>query len=246
MNQSAILFIPLPRSVEAGDLTVRFCGNPAEEQCHMGAILVWLSSRGGGIYDGTLHSLCTWLAFVLEQGTLWRDLSTDALLDAPVPRGPQRSRRVDPVLRNAIAKETQRGELCRTSAQATKLLKRVRRNGFFVGLHDNESCPRQEGCAICGGMPAGLFSAQCQHRQCGLRCNAHVWTRHSVFGNVFACLGRGCMVPTTGRKRMNSHAPKDTKGAATILHSFAVFRSVTVIYAQCCRFPFVLPANSAK
>eukprot|EP00974_Lingulodinium_polyedra_P078526 7604328-Lingulodinium_polyedra.AAC.1 len=54
-------------------------------------------------------------------------MSTDALLDAPVPRAAKRSRRLDPVLRDAVAKEASSSTLTRTGAQVAKLMERVRR-----------------------------------------------------------------------------------------------------------------------
>ena len=56
-------------------------------------------------------------------------MNEDPLLDAPVPMATTRARRIDPVLKSALAREACEGGLVRTGAKATALLHRIRRWG---------------------------------------------------------------------------------------------------------------------
>eukprot|EP00974_Lingulodinium_polyedra_P043779 4203070-Lingulodinium_polyedra.AAC.1 len=55
-----------------------------------------LASASSRQWGGRCRSLCCRVAFVLELKARWARLSTDALLDTPVPRAAKRPRRVGP------------------------------------------------------------------------------------------------------------------------------------------------------
>ena len=54
-------------------------------------------------------------------------MSRDALMDAPVPMAVKRSRRIDPVLRDSMAKATMEGTIAKTGDQTSSIMQRARR-----------------------------------------------------------------------------------------------------------------------
>ena len=114
------------RSVNQGDLQVSMRGSPPQEECALSELFRWLCGPAGAQFRGVFHSLCCWGAFVLEQSKWWLAMSSDAVLDAPVPQGPKRARRLDPNLRQQLGKMASEGDLSRTGGHAVKVMARMR------------------------------------------------------------------------------------------------------------------------
>ena len=77
--------------------------------------------------DHVKQSLIRWLAWGIDHGKVWGDASTDALMDAPMQRGPKRLRRLDPMLGEAMAKLAGQGQMARTGATSMQIAMRMRR-----------------------------------------------------------------------------------------------------------------------
>ena len=114
------------RSIREGTLEVHWRGNPPEEFVSIVALLIWLI-QAGRVFKAMFKSLCDFVAFVIERGPHYDRCSDDALLHAPVPKGPTRARRLDPQLRDAVGHMLSKGELGRTGSQCSALLARVRK-----------------------------------------------------------------------------------------------------------------------
>ena len=79
-----------------------------------------------------LASALAFVAWLVESGPVWDSASADAALHAPVPRGSERCRRLDPALPRALAAEAATGSLGRTGAQVNRALARLRCKGLTL------------------------------------------------------------------------------------------------------------------
>eukprot|EP00974_Lingulodinium_polyedra_P012258 1182595-Lingulodinium_polyedra.AAC.1 len=74
---------------------------------------------------GIFRSLLCTLGWLIEGGALWERASDDAFLNAPVPKGRQRNRRLDPAIPRAMAVEVSANVVGRTGGQLAKAMTRL-------------------------------------------------------------------------------------------------------------------------
>ena len=77
--------------------------------------------------QGLGRSLFVSIAWMLDHSDLWSTSSSDALVDAPVPIGAKRARRLDGNLLQAVAREAGSGAAGRTGGAVARSMKRYRR-----------------------------------------------------------------------------------------------------------------------
>eukprot|EP00974_Lingulodinium_polyedra_P009554 915866-Lingulodinium_polyedra.AAC.1 len=72
----------------------------------------------------------SWASLAIESGGFFHSGSIDALVDAPLPGGTLRSRRLDPAVVNALAHEaSKQGSVVRTPGKLAKVLHRMAKRG---------------------------------------------------------------------------------------------------------------------
>ena len=92
--------------------------------------VMWLCTKAPSRWKPVTRSMLCCIGFVVEHGPLWDESSIDALMDAPVPLGPKRARRLDPALTSAVAAAAGSGDvLGRTGGAVARSLARVRKWG---------------------------------------------------------------------------------------------------------------------
>ena len=94
---------------------------------HVVDLMVWLVQRGGRRCRSVARSLLCWVGHVGDRQELWETMSTDALVNAPIPMAAKRARRLDPLLVDALAKCANVGELARSGSQAVAITVRWRK-----------------------------------------------------------------------------------------------------------------------
>ena len=102
---------------------------PAEQRVKLWRLALWLTGGSGKRTYIAAHSLLSWLSWLLEHSSLWEQASSDALLHAPAPQGVTRSRRIDPVLRQALGRASAEGLAGRSGSHLVKVMARFRRWG---------------------------------------------------------------------------------------------------------------------
>ena len=157
-------------------------------------LLVWLvrcSSRPALVL---LRSLLCWCGWVLSEGDFWSSASTDALVDAPVPRGPRRARRLDRAFVRSLTTGLAEAAWSRTPGRIASAIGRFRKArlpivqvGSIVAsearhLYQYRERSREALCPsaepiisfVCDGTRMGkkevLFSAAC-----GVKSGLAVW-----------------------------------------------------------------------
>ena len=110
-----------------GQLNVRHQGNPPLAYIELLDLLIFLSSSSGSGMEWLFLDLMSWIAFHIECGPWWGEMSEDAIVDAPVPMATSRARRIDPVLKGQLAKTGNEGTLVRSGGKAVALLHRIRK-----------------------------------------------------------------------------------------------------------------------
>ena len=74
-----------------------------------------------------MSSLLEALGWAIDRSSWWGSASTDVLLDAPVPMGHRRARRLDPALVQALAHAGAEGTFARAPGRLTAAMARFRR-----------------------------------------------------------------------------------------------------------------------
>ena len=90
-------------------------------------LVCWLRTQGSPAGLNIVRALLCWLTWLVEHGPLWEEASEDALLNAPVARGPQRARRLDRALLHACAQESASGAWARTHGRLLWAMARFRK-----------------------------------------------------------------------------------------------------------------------
>ena len=94
----------------------------------LGDLLAWLASAASERkFRPFLRSLLAALAFDVDAGPWWDEMSENALTDAPVPMAVKQCRRIDPILKEQLGQEAGRAQAARTGAKAVQLMHRIRR-----------------------------------------------------------------------------------------------------------------------
>ena len=115
------------RSLHSGELGSRRVGEAAQQVVELADFLAWLASAASERkFRPLLRSLLAALAFEVDAGPWWTEMSQNALEDAPVPLAVSRTRRIDPLLRQQLGHEAGRATLARTGAKAVQLMHRIR------------------------------------------------------------------------------------------------------------------------
>ena len=91
-----------PRNRGHTELQMEVRGEPARRFVPLADFLLWLSAHGGEPCKVVTRSLICWVAWIIEGSDFVKQCSSDALLDAPVPMGRVRARRIDPSLKRAL------------------------------------------------------------------------------------------------------------------------------------------------
>ena len=96
---------------------------------HIADFLLRLAQEGGADMQCLVGSILKWVAFLIEQWRVLPSSSGDPLACAPVPHGVKRTRRLDPILVDAIGKAAGSRGVARSGAKVVALMKRFRRSG---------------------------------------------------------------------------------------------------------------------
>ena len=101
-------------------------GEPPQRVIGVDTLLMWLTHTAGTACKPVLGSLLRAIAWHIERSGIWERASGDALVDAPVPQGLKRSRRLDPELRRSMAEAVGQQVAGRTSLKLSVAFNRFR------------------------------------------------------------------------------------------------------------------------
>ena len=98
-----------------------------ELRCPVVNLLLLIYGASDRRLKGMHRSLVVWSAWCIDQGSWWSTMSPDAIVDAAVPRGPRRNKRLDENLVEQYIREAGEGAVFRTASIGARMMNRIRK-----------------------------------------------------------------------------------------------------------------------